>query len=92
MKKALDDFIEYAKETHGVDITAEKSDTPDTFGTFFGKTSPQSQMPGMQEPEATPDAKNKAFLALGGMFQPCRWRQYAQIETDDPLDQYRKRI
>ena len=32
----LDDFIKYAKEKYGCDITIEKSETPDTFETIFG--------------------------------------------------------
>ena len=34
----LDDFIEYAKKTFGIELTFEKSDNPDTYEKLFGTT------------------------------------------------------
>ena len=36
-KPSLDDFIEYAKKTFGVELRAVKSDNPDTFEKLFGE-------------------------------------------------------
>lgn len=35
-KMSMEDFIRYAKEQFGVDVTLEKTETPDTFETLFG--------------------------------------------------------
>ena len=42
-KIALDDFIKYAKEQFGCEISVKKSDKPDTFASIFGTSflSPQ---------------------------------------------------
>ncbi len=36
MREMMDEFIKYAKEQFGYDITFENSSTPDTFETLFG--------------------------------------------------------
>lgn len=37
-KMSIDDFVRYAKEQFGVEVTLEENRTPDTFENLFGES------------------------------------------------------